>query len=483
MSAVSSAAPTTQELVGVRPFGWRDRIGYMLGDVGNNLTFFLQSAFFLIFYTNVMGISPGHVGTLLFGARILDAFTDIGAGRLIDTLRPGRSGRFRPWLLRFMVPVAVATVLMFSPILQDGSYAARLTWMVVTYILWGAVCYTLVNIPYGSMVSVISTRPGQRASLSVFRSLGGYLGFLGLAGLLPLFVYVQVDGSSEISGSRMMLAAIVCGVLAIACYTLCFLGVRERVRTPPTPRGERAGPRTLFLALVSNRALTGIIAASLCMLIAMTLLASMLPYVYNEVFDRGQLLSLANIVGLVPVLAFLPFAAALARRFGKREIGVLGMTLATLAGLVLLGVRTDSPYVFTVGYAVLMLGYAAMESLIWAVISDVIDVQEIRTGERNDATIYALHSWSRKIGQAVAGGLSGWTLGWIGYEAALGQGAEQSPSVLGGIYALATGVPAVLLGAAGLILALWYPLSKKRVQGNVALLEERRAATHRTRTP
>ncbi|APX33218.1 hypothetical protein BH708_11405 [Brachybacterium sp. P6-10-X1] len=243
------------------------------------------------------------------------------------------------------------------------------------------------------------------------------------------------------------------------------------------------GPRTLLLALGSNRALTGIIAASLCMLVAMTLLASMLPYVYNEVFDRGRLLSLANIVGLLPVLAFLPFATALARRFGKREIGVLGMMLATLAGLALLALRTDSPYAFTVGYAVLMLGYAAMESLIWAVISDVIDMQEIRTGERNDATIYALHSWSRKIGQAVAGGLSGWSLGWIGYEAAAGQGAAQSHEVLAGIYTLATAIPAVLLGTAGVILALWYPLSKARVQANVDLLEERRAAVRRGATP
>lgn len=480
MDIPTSIAPSTRETPGVRPFGWRDRIGYMLGDVGNNLTFYLQAAFFLIFYTNVMGISPGHVGTLLFVARIVDAFTDIAAGRLIDTLAPGRSGRFRPWLLRFMVPVAVATVLMFSPILQDGSYGARLTWMVVTYLLWGAVCYTMVNIPYGSMVSVISNQPGHRASLSVFRALGGYLAFLALAGVLPLFVYVQVDGTSELSGSRMMLAALVCGALAVASYTVCFFSVRERVTTPPKSRHERQGPLELLHALGSNRALTGIIAASLCMLVAMTMLASMLPYVYNEYFDRGRLLSLANIVGLIPVLLFLPIAATLARRVGKREIGIVGMGLATVAGLVLFGLRTDSPYVFTLGYAVLMLGYAAMESLIWAVISDVIDVQEIRTGERSDATIYALHSWSRKIGQALAGGLSGWSLGWIGYESALGQGAEQAEPVLTGIYALATAVPALLLGTAGMILVLWYPLSKKRVEQNVAVLEQRRVAAGRS---
>ena len=93
-----------------RPFGWRDKFGYMFGDFGNDFTFLLQSTFFLIFYTNVMGISAAHVGTLLFAARILDAFTDVGAGRLIDVLPLGRSGRFKPWLLRIMVPVAAAAI-------------------------------------------------------------------------------------------------------------------------------------------------------------------------------------------------------------------------------------------------------------------------------------------------------------------------------------------------------------------------------------
>ena len=110
-------APTSK-----RPFSWRDKLGYMFGDWGNDFTFILQSTFFMIFYTNVMGISAAHVGTLLFAARILDAFTDVGSGRLIDVLKPGRSGRFKPWLLRICIPVTAAAFLMFSPFLQDGSY-------------------------------------------------------------------------------------------------------------------------------------------------------------------------------------------------------------------------------------------------------------------------------------------------------------------------------------------------------------------------
>src|SRR5699024_1449370 len=120
-----------------------------------------------------------------------------------------------------------------------------------------------------------------------------------------------------------------------------------------------------------------------------------------------------------------------------------GMALGVAAGLVLFVIRTDSPYVFMVGYAVLMLGIAALNILIWAFITDVIDFQEIRTGERNDATVYATYSWARKLGQALAGGFSGWALGWIGYQSTTGEAIVQTESVLDGIYSLTTLVPAL----------------------------------------
>ncbi|MBB5830775.1 MFS transporter [Brachybacterium aquaticum] len=425
----------------------------MFGDWGNDFTFILQSTFFLIFYTNVMGISAAHVGFLLFFARILDAFTDVGAGRLIDVMKPGRSGRFKPWLLRICVPVAVAAVLMFSPFLADAEYGARLAWMIVTYILWGSICYTLINIPYGSMASVISNKPGERASLSVFRSLGATLANLVISVVLPLIVFVQVDGQSQISGSRMFFAAAACAVLAVFCYLMCFANVEERIATPPKPKEERMGFGQLFGTLLTNRALTGLIAGALIMLMGMMLISPMITYVYNDYFNNGRMLSLVNLVGLLPTLLFVPLGAWLAKTFGKREVGVAGMVLALVSGILLFVLKTDNPYVFMVGYAVFMFGIAALNVLIWAFITDVIDYQEIRTGERNDATVYSLYSWARKLGQALAGGISGWALGWIGYQSG---------------------------GVAGLIVATWYPLSKKRVEENVKILEERHEAAAET---
>lgn len=470
MSTTAASAPIQREAV--RPFGWRDKIGYMFGDWGNDFTFLLQSTFFLIFYTNVMGINAAHVGTLLFVARILDAFTDVGAGRLIDTLRPGRSGRFKPWLLRICIPVTVAAFLMFSPFLQDGSYGLKLAWMVVTYILWGSVFYTLINIPYGSMASVISNDPGHRASLSVFRSLGATLANLAISVILPLVVFIQVADNSVMSGTRMMWAALGCAILAIICYLLCFVNVEERITTPPAPKEQRHGLGAALGSMITNRGLTGLIVTALTMLIAFMMLGGMMPYMLNEHFNNGQLLSIVNFVGLAPTLLLVPVASKLARTVGKKEVGAVGLTLAVVSGIVLFVVHTENPYVFMVGYALLMLGVSALNVLIWAFITDVIDLQEIRTGERNDATVYGMYSWSRKLGQAIAGGLTGWALGWIGYQSG---GVEQTQSVLDGIYTLGTLVPALILLVSLLALVFWYPLTKKRVDENVALLEVKHA--------
>jgi GPH family glycoside/pentoside/hexuronide:cation symporter len=128
-----------------------------------------------------------------------------------------------------------------------------------------------------------------------------------------------------------------------------------------------------------------------------------------------------------------------------------------------------------------MLGVSCLNILIWAFITDVIDLQEIRTGERNDATVYGMYSWARKLGQAIAGGLTGWALGWIGYRSGTGgESVVQTQEVLDGIYNLATLVPAVLLLISVLALIFWYPLSKKRVDENVEFLAKKHAAAAQT---
>ena len=158
-----------------RPFGWRDKVGYMLGNIANDFTFIFASLFLTVFYTDVLGINAGLVGTMFLVSRIVDAFTDTAMGRIADKTKATKNGKFKPWLLRACGPVALASFLMYQTFLMDASMTLRVVYMFVTYLLWGSICYTAINIPYGSMASVMSTEANDRAALSTFRGLGSLI--------------------------------------------------------------------------------------------------------------------------------------------------------------------------------------------------------------------------------------------------------------------------------------------------------------------
>ena len=169
----------------MRPFGLRDKLGYLFGDFGNDFTFILSTMVLMKFYTDVVGISAGAIGTIMMIARFVDAFTDVTMGRICDRSRVVAGvGKFRPWILRMCVPVALASFLMYQGGIASWPYAAKVGYLLLTYILWGSVFYTAVNIPYGSMASTITAEPDERQSLSTYRSLGATLAERSEAGTL-----------------------------------------------------------------------------------------------------------------------------------------------------------------------------------------------------------------------------------------------------------------------------------------------------------
>ena len=143
----------------VAPFGIKDKLGYLFGDFGNDFTFILSSGFLLKFYTDVMGISAAIVGIAMMTARFIDGFTDIAMGRICDKGRVTRAGKFKPWILRMSAPVAIASFLIYQSAFSDSAMWFKVLWLFATYILWGSIFYTSINIPYGSMASAISREP------------------------------------------------------------------------------------------------------------------------------------------------------------------------------------------------------------------------------------------------------------------------------------------------------------------------------------
>lgn len=454
----------------VKPFGIKDKLGYMFGDFGNDFTFLLSSTFLLKFYTDVMAVDAYVVGIVMMVARIVDAFTDIGMGRICDRSKDTKNGKFKPWILRMCGPVAIFSFLMYQSALSDIPYAAKIAYLFVTYILWGSVFYTAANIPYGSMASAISPDPGDRQSLSTFRTMGGALAGAVVTAGIPLIAYDKINGNDILNGPRFTIIAGACSVFAIICYLLCYNMCTERVKVTVTAEQlKRNSVGVMFVNAFKNRALISLIVASILMLIAQLTLQQMANYVFPNYYGNAKAQTLSMVmmgVGMV-VAAF--SAKPLANRFGKAEIGAVSNFAAGILCIVLYFVRPQNVFVYAAFQMISWIGLGVFQIVAWALVTDVIDYSEIKNDIREDGAVYGMYSFARKLGQAATSGLVGGLLTLVGYE----QSTAFDPAVKEGIFDIATLVPAVAFLLLSIVLWFWYPLHKKQVDQVVSVLKEK----------
>lgn len=460
------------ENTGHRPFGIRDKVGYLLGDLGNDFTFILSSSFLMKFYTDVMGVSAAVVGVIMMIARFVDAFTDVTMGRIVDRGRMSRYGKFRPWLRRMCGPVAIASFLMYQGSLAGMPMPFKIGYLFVTYILWGSVFYTAINIPYGSMASAISAEPDDRQSLSTFRSMGATFAGTFIGVIVPLVAYTtDAAGNTVMNGAAFTVTAGVCSVLAVICYLSCFSLVAERVAPGGSAKGEgQSGVFRMLSNALTNRALLSIIAASIVMLLAQLTMQSMANYVYPNFYRDASAQAVSTLLMMVGMLLAGAVAKPLARKYGKAEISAAACLCAVIVNMALFAIRPASVWVYAGIQTLSWFGLGIFTMVSWALITDVIDYSELKNGVREDGSIYALYSFARKLGQAASAGLTGALLSAIGYSAHT----AFEPDVTAGIYNISTLVPALGFGLLAVVLWFWYPLHKKQVDENVAALKKRR---------
>ena len=448
-----------------RPFGIKDKLGYLFGDFGNDFTFILSSSFLLKFYTDVMGVAPWIVGLVITIARFVDAFTDVTMGRIADRSPASLNGKFKPWIRRMAAPVAISSFLIYQSAFASAAMWFKIIWLVVTYILWGSIFYTSINIPYGSMASSISSSPQDRQSLSTFRTMGSTLAGVIVGAGIPLFAYDKIGNNTVLNGPRFTLIAGIFSILAILCYMICFTLTTERVYESSSSR-KQSSVGVMLKNAFSNRALISIIVGSVVMLLAQLTLQSMSNYIYPNYYGNvaAQSVSTIGMMGGMIVAAIL--AKPLANKFGKAEISAASNLLATIVCIILFTIRPDNVWIYVLINAVSWIGLGVFAMVSWAIITDVIDDAELRFERREDGTIYAMYSFARKLGQAASAGLTGALLSTIGYS----DKTAFDTNVLRGIYDISTLVPALGFGLLTLILWFWYPLHKRKVDENVELL-------------
>ena len=458
----------------VNPFGIKDKLGYMMGDFGNDFTFILSTMLLTKFYTDVMGVSAAVVGTIMMLARFVDAFTDVTMGRICDRSKVTPNGKFKPWILRMCVPVALASFLMYQSGLSGLPTGVKIVYLAITYLLWGSFTYTGINIPYGSMASAISADAGDRQSLSTFRTMGGMLAGMVIGVGLPLIAYEKIDGKETLIGSKVTLAAGIFSILAIVCYLLCYKLVTERVVVESTQEGKGTSVGQMLKNAVKNRALISIVVASIVMLLAQLTMQNMAAYIFPDYYNNAAAQSASTMMMMVGMIVAAVVAKPLANKFGKAEVSVVSNLFAAIVMVVLWIIRPESVWVYCGLQMLCWLGLGVFSMVCWALITDVIDYSEIKNGVREDGSVYALYSFARKLGQALAAGLSGWLLTAIGYSSeAAAEGMVQTDSVLSGIYNISTLIPAVGFGLLAAVLWFWYPLHKKQVDANIEFLKEK----------
>jgi len=457
-----------------RKFGIQDKVGYAFGDFANCLTFTLCSLFFLKFYEEVVGIPPVIIGAFMMACKFFDAFTDVIMGQICDKSKPTKKGRFAPWMMRFAGPVCVAAFLMFAPWVKNMAMPAKIFWMVFTYILYGSICYTGVNIPYGSMASAISASPKDRTELSNFRAIGGQIGGTVIGVVLPILAYQKVGDKQILLGDRVMWITIILGCLAFALYLLCYFMTTERVKVKN--KVEKFSIIKVFKTWFTSKSVLIVIIATIICITGTTYFDSMKSYVFVNIYGSPAALSASTFTnfGIVLLLSFIMLP--LTNLLGRKSLMVIGMLFMSGMFLLLgmLQLQNVNVWLFFSLYSVAFIGNAIFNLICWAMVGDVIDESEIKFKKREDGSIYGAYSFSRKMGQALASGISGALLTFVGVGKA-GTETIYTPELKARIFNISTFVPAILFALTGLLFLFLYPLNKRVVNENATYLKINKA--------
>ncbi len=412
----------------IRPFGMRDKLGYGLGDFGCNMSFAFINNYMLVFFVTCLHINPGHYAAIIVISKILDAINDIIVGRLCDRTKPGKNGKFVPWIKWGSLPLLITSILMFLYI-PDAPYAIRVGYCFVFYFLWG-LAYTCVNVPYGSLQSVMTTDSDQRASLSTYRSVGAMLAQLPVMILIPKLVY---NGNDDPIGSRFIIIMAVMGVIGFVAFMLLSNLVTERVTLQHLQDGTHKEPvKTSVLstlkAFVHNRPMMGLSLATIAQIACLNTLTSYISYIFMLYFKNTDLISIAVIICGLPMGLGIIVAKPLLRFCTKRQACAYPFILSIVFTGILTFVPIQNAYIWMVFAGLGMLGTSCFMVLVWAMVADCIDHQEEMTGVREEGSIYAIYSFCRKAAQGLGQGVTALALLWAGYNEKLSV-AEQGAQV------------------------------------------------------
>ncbi len=447
----------------IRPFGVKDEIGYVFGDMAGSFVNLFVDAYFLIFCTNVLGISAGWMGTLFLVARLWDAINDPIMGSFPDRWMIGKSGdKFKPWIKIFMLPLALSGVLCFFNVPLEG--IALHAYVAFAYVLYG-MSYTGTSMPFGAMASVVSDDPIQRSKLSRARSIGGTIvGIVGLS-IVPVVCF---DKQSNILPERFTLIAVIFGVLSIISYFVLLNFTQERIRQN-SEKAEKFNYGKVLKATVHNRPLIGVMVATLGSMLFITGSNQVRSYIFKEYYARTDVMSIISLATIPILVICFPLVPKLVAKFGKKATLMAAIISSTIFSVIPVVMEIKNVYVYSALVVLGTIGQTVFTMLIWALVTDCLDYSEWKFHERSDGSMYSLYTFSRKIGSTIASTGVSFGLAAIGFVS--GSNVVQTAEAVNGIYFLVNIIPVVTCALELIGVGLIFNLNKETTEQMYAELK------------
>lgn len=453
-----------------------EKIGYGFGDMASSMFWKLFGAYLMIFYTDVFGLPAAVVGTMFLITRIWDSAFDPIVGVVADRTH-SRWGKFRPYLLWLAVPFGIIGVLTF--VTPDWSPIGKLVYAYVTYSLMMMI-YSAINVPYASLLGVMSPNPKERNTLSTYRMTFAYIGsFIALLLFMPLVNFFS--GNSKDLGDQQTgwtMAVVVIAILCIILFFGCFAWTKERVKSIK----EAQNPLKEDLKdLFKNKPWWILLGAGVAALVFNSIRDGATVYYFKYFVVEedyatvsffgmsfvlsGLYLALGQAANIIGVIA----AAPVSNRIGKRNTYMWAMIIATVLSVIFYWFDKEDLIWMFVFQALISICAGSIFPLLWSMYADCADYSELKTGNRATGLIFSSSSMSQKFGWAIGTAITGWLLGFFGFQA----NAVQSEEAISGIKMFLSFLPAV-----GTILSVvfisMYPLTEKKMKDITTELECKR---------
>ncbi|MBQ7122012.1 MAG: MFS transporter [Clostridia bacterium] len=445
---------------GHRKFGMLDKIAYAAGDFGCNMSFALKGTvqtFWLVY----MMMETGLLSALLLVVQIWDAVNDPLIGSMIDNdKRKYKMGKFKTYILIGACGLLVAGAAVFLPF-PDAKVWVKAVLFVLGYIVWDA-CYTVANVPYGSMLSLITEDSGERAQLSTWRSIGSMFGNIIPMIILPMLIWEKVTYNANdfasnmyhknpltgeaykhgeaildpltgepletLLGERVFWAALIMGVLGFIAFMFMIKTITIRVDENSVKTNEGGGKFNIINAFgnfMKNRPAVGATIAAMGMFLGMQSATTANTIMFATYFNKASMSGVVQLIGFAPMILFLPFIKKLVNKFGKKEASVAGTLLSVVGGVIMMIFptvenRDTALIVYLAGLVAFGIGMGVYTCVSWAMMADAIDYNEWKFGTREEGTVYSLHSFFRKLAQGIGPSIVLWIMGILGYNSELG---------------------------------------------------------------